>query len=129
MKIRRYAAAVATTAAAATLLVTASGAAHADTYRSKNLVPGEQYCVAQLADYQVRGDGTASRDGAKFKLRKSGTTWVIAGSPGLVNIFAAEGRSSLGTFLGQGSYELCATNNGVRDTFVTLRIRSDGEFR
>ncbi|MEV8630159.1 hypothetical protein AB0395_00740 [Streptosporangium sp. NPDC051023] len=125
MNLKRVLALAGATAVTGALFLT--GTASADTPGSKNLLPGEQYCVAQQGAYQVRGDGTATRDGAKFKIKKSGTSWVVIGSPGLVWNFQGEGRSPNSNFYGPGFYELCATNNGTRSTFVTLRIRTDTE--
>lgn len=89
------------------------------------LSPGQQACVQQYAGYQVRGEGTATAQGAKFKLTRNGA--VVNGSPGLVRGWAAEARSAYGTFPGPGLYVVCATNNGTANTTANLLIRTDSE--
>jgi hypothetical protein len=117
----------ATTAAAAFALLAATTSASAAAPMTKVLVPGEQWCVSQNAFYQARGDGSATNQGAKFKLQRYGVTIPGTGSVGLVNGWAAEVRSAYGNFPGGGTYSACATNNGTANTKVTLQIRTDGE--
>ncbi|MCW7944395.1 hypothetical protein AAW14_20770 [Streptomyces hygroscopicus] len=112
---------------AMTLLATA-GPASASQFYGGTLHPGDQRCVQQYAAYQVRGDGQATGQGAKFKIQYNGSTVPGTGSPGLVTAWAAELRTSLGTFPGPGYYVACATNNGTTDTNVRLQLRTDGEF-
>ncbi|MCP2339040.1 hypothetical protein [Actinomadura rupiterrae] len=128
MKIRRIAA-VGTLAAAtaATALLTAS-AAGASSQAYGWVAANGQLCVYQNAAYQVRGEGHANLPGVTFRLRKTGGT-TVAVSPGAVTDFTGEGRTSLGTFLGAGQYQLCANNNSPGSVYVKqLLILSDNEF-
>jgi len=110
----------------ASVLLGTAAAANASQSATVTLSPGAQACVQQYASYQVRGEGTATGQGAKFKLTHNGV--VVNGSPGLVIGWAAEARSSYGNFPGPGVYVVCATNNGSAKTTATLRILSDAEF-
>jgi hypothetical protein len=117
--------AVLTTITAAAVLGTTT-AAQAAAGTTVVLKPGQQACVQQYASYQVRGDGWATGQGAKFKLTRNGQ--VINGSPGLVTNWAAEARTAYGTFPGPGTYTVCATNNGTTtNTTATIQIRTDSE--
>jgi len=60
----------------------------------------------QYAGFQVRGLGSASGEGAKFKLKRNGV--VVANTPSRVNGYGVELRSAYGTFPGAGHYSLCA---------------------
>lgn len=58
---------------------------------------------------------------------------MVIGSPGLVNYWAAEYRSSYGNVSGPGyymlcAYMLCATNNGTAKTTASIQLRTDYEF-
>lgn len=88
------------------------------------LSPGTVGCTAQQASDQVRADGSASGQGARFKLIRNGA--VVTETPGMVNTWVYEARSD--TFPGPGTYVACATNTGTTLIRVTLQIRSDGEF-
>jgi hypothetical protein len=91
------------------------------------LTPGNGVCSAnQYASYQVRADGYATNQGAKFKLLRNGV--VIQNTPTRVNAWSGELRSAYGTFPGPGYYSICAQNTGTANTTVTLQIRSDYEF-
>ncbi|MFC4914076.1 hypothetical protein [Actinomadura gamaensis] len=128
MKIRRIAA-VGTLAAATAggALLTAS-AANASSQAYGWVAPNGQLCVYQNASYQVRGEGHAKLPGVTFRLRKTGGS-TVAVSPGPVTDFAGEGRTSLGTFLGAGQYQLCANNNSAGSVYVKqIIILSDNEF-
>lgn len=114
------------TGLSASILIGSAAAANAATGTTVTLSPGAQACVQQYASYQVRGEGTATGQGAKFKLTHNGV--VVNGSPGLVTGWAAEARTSFGNFPGPGYYVVCATNNGTAKTTATLLIRTDGEF-
>ncbi|MEV6597162.1 hypothetical protein AB0M36_09910 [Actinoplanes sp. NPDC051346] len=92
------------------------------------LRPGEQRCLTarDTATYQVRADGQATGAGARFKVTRNG--WLVYGTPsGTISGFAYEGRTSLGTFAGQGSYTVCATNNNATNTLVNIHIYTDGD--
>lgn len=96
---------------------------------TKLLQPGDQICRSQTATYQVRGSGSAiGGHGAKFKITRNGVPVPGTGSLGLVYGWAAEGRSSWGTFPGEGFYSVCATNNGTSPTTATVHIFTDGSF-
>jgi hypothetical protein len=116
------------TGTAAVALAALAGTASAGPAATRILTPGQQWCVSQYASYQVRGDGSATGQGAKFKIQYNGVAVPGTGSPGLVRYWAAELRTSNGTFPGPGYYSACATNNGTANTTVTLQIRTDGEF-
>ena len=81
---------------------------------------------AQYAAYQVRTDGWATWNGAKFKLLRNGV--VVDITPTRVNEIAIELRTSYGTFPGPGYYTWCAQNTGTTNTKATLQLRSDYEF-
>ena len=108
-------------------LLGAAGTASASQFYGGTLHPGEQRCVQQYAGYQVRAEGRASAGGAKFKLQRNGVTIPGTGTPGLVNFWTADLRTSWGTFPGAGYYVACATNNGTADTNVQLTLLTDGE--
>lgn len=114
-------------ASVAAVLSTA-GSASASQFFGGTLHPGEQRCVQQYAGYQVRADGRATGQGAKFKLQFNGVTVPGTGSPGLVTNWAADLRTAWGTFPGAGSYTACVTNNGTADTNVRLELKTDGEY-
>ncbi len=112
---------------ALTVLATSSPALASQSFDG-TLRPGEQHCVAQYAGYQVHGEGTATRQGAKFKMQYNGVTVPGTGSTGLVPGWSVSARSAWGTFPGPGYYFACVTNNGTTNTVVTLRLSTDGEF-
>ncbi|MEU9130605.1 hypothetical protein AB0D08_21315 [Kitasatospora sp. NPDC048540] len=124
----RIATALTVAAASSLALLATAGTASANQFYGGTLHPGEQRCVQQYAGYQVRGDGQATGQGAKFKIQYNGVTVPGTGSTGLVSAWAAELRSSYGTFPGPGYYTACVTNNGTADTNVRLQLRTDGEF-
>jgi hypothetical protein len=112
---------------AVTLSLAGAGAASASSYASYALSPGQGACSqTQYASYQVRADGWATAQGAKFKLLRNGS--VILNTTGRANGWAAELRTSLGTFPGPGYYSVCAQNTGTTNTIATLQLRTDSEF-
>ncbi|GAA1253805.1 hypothetical protein GCM10009665_50610 [Kitasatospora nipponensis] len=127
-RLGRFGTATAVAVSSAAALLTFAGSASANQFYGGTLHPGEQRCVQQYAAYQVRGDGQATGQGAKFKIQYNGATVAGTGSPGLTSGWAAELRTSLGTFPGAGYYTACATNNGTADTNVRLQLRTDAEF-
>ncbi|MEV5595610.1 hypothetical protein [Streptomyces sp. NPDC052496] len=114
-------------AAAAGLALTAAGPAAAAPFYGGTLHPGEQRCVQQAAQHQVRADGKATGQGAKFKLQYQGATVPGTGSPGLVTAYGAELRDTWPGWPGAGDYTACVTNNGTADTNVRLTLKTDGE--
>jgi hypothetical protein len=123
----RIATGLATTATVAAISLGGASAASASQFTSVTLAPGQGVCTApQYAGYQVRADGTATGQGAKFKLQRNG--FVVVNTPNRANYWAAELRSSYGTFPGSGSYQACAQNTGTAYTTVSLQLRTDGEF-
>lgn len=104
----------------------APAAAFADSSNNQFLAPGASACVSQYAAYQVRADATASNKGAKFRLYRNGAQVAASPTP-TTSAWAAEFRTWYGNFPGAGTYTLCAANNNSTNTFVTLRLRSDGE--
>lgn len=122
---RIVAGALATAGLAATAIAGATSAS-AQQYASFSLAPGAGACVSQYASYQVRGDGWATGQGAKFKLLRNGA--VVWNTPFRANSTSVEMRSAYGTFPGAGSYSFCAQNTGTTNTVVTLQLRTDYEF-
>lgn len=123
---RKIITSLAVTGAAAAFSVAGAGAASAQQYGSYPLSPGQGQCTpAQYAGYQVRGDATATAQGAKFKLLRNGA--VVANTPNRANSWSIELRSSWGNFPGPGYYSLCAQNTGTTNTTATLQLRTDAE--
>lgn len=123
----RIAGAVLATGAAGAIALAGAGAANAQSYSTTALSPGQGVCSAsQYASYQVRADGTATGQGAKFRLLRNGV--VITNTAGRVNNWAFESRTAYGNFPGPGYYSVCAQNTGTTNTVVTLQLRSDSEF-
>jgi len=123
----RVAAGLAITGAAAAVSLAGAGSASASSYGSFVLAPGQGACsLSQYASYQVRADGQATGQGAKLKLVRNGG--ILLSTATRVNGWAAELRSSYGTFPGPGYYSVCAQNTGTTNTIVTLQLRTDGEF-
>jgi hypothetical protein len=110
-----------------TALIALSGAPAASAAVSNTvpLAPGQAFCVSQDASFQVRAEGSATGGGARFKLLRNGQ--VLEATPGRVNWWAAERRTSYGNFPGPGSYAACAYNTGTTNTTVYLSIRTDYE--
>jgi hypothetical protein len=125
--MKRTLTAVLGVAAATTFVLGTAGTAQASQFVGQTLTPGQQRCVQQYAAYQVRAEGRASAGGAKFKLQYNGATIPGTGTPGLVNFWTVDLRSSWGTFPGPGYYVACATNNGTANTNVQLTLLTDGE--
>lgn len=125
-RLRRTSVLVAGLAATAGVALAAPGAAFADTPNNQQLPPGQSACASQDANYQVRLEGTATRSGAKFRIFRNGALYY--GFPTDTTTAAtAEYRTSLGNFPGKATYTICALNKQTTNTFVTLRVRSDGE--
>lgn len=117
---------LALTGAVAAVSIGGATTASAQQYGSFALKPGSGVCVSQYASYQVRGEGWATNQGAKFKLMRNGV--VIVSTSGRVPAFGMELRSSFGTFPGPGLYSVCAQNTGTANTIATLQLRTDSEF-
>jgi hypothetical protein len=123
---RKIITSLAVTGAAAAISVGVASTASAEQYGSYPLSPGQGQCTpAQYAGYQVRGDAIATREGAKFKLLRSGA--VVWNTPNRATSWGIELRSSSGTFPGPGYYSLCAQNTGTTNTIATLQLRTDAE--
>jgi hypothetical protein len=123
----RIAAGLAAGGAVVAFSLVGAATASATTPSTTSLSPGAGVCSAnQYASYQVRGDGTATGQGVKFKLLYNGS--VLSSTPGRANAWAAEFRSAYGTFPGPGYYAVCAQNTGTTNSTVTLQIRTDGQF-
>jgi len=114
------------TSAAGALLVAAPATAQAYSGWGGTLLPGQSTCVSQYASYGVRGEGTATKAGAKFTVSRGGAQIYSTGPT--TSGFAAEFRSTWGNFPGPGVYQVCARNNNSTNTLVNLRILVDGEF-
>ena len=124
---RKLVTALVSTGAAAAFSIAGASVASAQQYGSYSLSPGAGDCTnAQYASYQVRVDGWATNQGAKFKLLRNGV--VVANTPTRVNSWSAEFRSAYGNFPGAGYYSVCAQNTGSANTIATLQLRTDGEF-
>lgn len=118
---------LAITGTAAALSFAGAGSASASTSASTQLAPGLGICTAaQYGSYQVRVDGSATGQGAKFKLLRNGV--VILNTPTRAPSWAPELRSAYGTFPGPGYYSVCAQNTGAANTIVNLQLRTDSEF-
>lgn len=115
------------TGLAAVGVVALPAAAFANTYTGQQLTPGSSYCISQPASYQVRFDATGSNKGDKFRVYYNGTQ-IGASATDTTSAYAAEFRTSFGNFPGAGNYTICALNKQTTNSFVTLQIRSDGEF-
>lgn len=124
---RKIVAGLVSAGTAAAFTVAGAGPASALQYGSFALSPGMGACgTAQYATYQVRVDGTATNQGAKFKLLRNGV--VIANTPSRANFWSAEFRAAYGNFPGPGFYSVCAQNTGTANTIATLQLRTDQEF-
>jgi hypothetical protein len=123
-RIRRAAITVGGLAAIGVLALPA--AAYADTYNAQFLTTNQSVCSSQFANYQARVDGTASNQGAKFRVYKDGTQ-IAASLTQTTGGYAAEFRTSSGNFYGPGQYSICALNKQASNTFATVRVRTDGE--
>jgi hypothetical protein len=121
----RAAAATVVAASAAALSLAGAGAAAASQSVTIPLEPGQAACVSQYAGYQVRADGSATGQGARFKLLRNGA--VVQATYGRVGSWSTELRSSWGYFPGPGYYAACAYNTGSSRTTVFLQISTDGE--
>ena len=87
---------------------------------------GQETCISANANYQVRADGQATKQGAKFRVMRNGV--LVYGTPGPnTTAFAYEGRTSYGTFAGPGTYTLCAKNNNTPDTLVNIHLFTDAD--
>jgi hypothetical protein len=123
---RKIITSLAVTGAAAAISVGGASTASAQQYGSYPLSPGQGQCTpAQYAGYQVRGDATATAQGAKFKLLRNGA--VVANTPNRASYWSIELRSTWGNFPGPGYYSLCAQNTGTTNTIATLQLRTDAE--
>jgi hypothetical protein len=90
-------------------------------------------CVQQYANSKVRGEGTATKQGAWFTLRYSGQypgigEVVSSSATTTTNGWAAEARPEFGNFRGKGYYQVCAVNVNSTSTLVNIRILVDGDF-
>jgi hypothetical protein len=123
----RIVAGLAAGGAAVAFSLAGATAASAQSYSTTVVAPGTSVCSSpQYASYQVRADGWATGQGAKFKLLRNGV--VVQNTPSRANVWAAELRSSYGTFPGPGTFTVCAQNTGTANTTVTIQLRSDYEF-
>jgi hypothetical protein len=107
-------------------LTTVATTASAAQFAGTTLAPGSSTCVSQFAAYQVRGDGSATADGARFKLIFRGA--VLDATSGRTPRSSVERRTAYGTFPGADYYTYCAYNTGTRATTVQLTLRTDAEF-
>ena len=124
---KRIGAGLAVVGTAAALSIGGAGAASASSYGSTPLSPGQGACSpSQYAGYQVRADGWATNQGAKYKLLRNGQ--VVANTPTRVNSWSIELRSAYGNFPGPGYYSICAQNTGTQNTIATLQLLTDFEF-
>jgi hypothetical protein len=125
--VTRIGAGLATAGAAIALSLGGATAASAQTYGAAFLTPSNGVCgPSQYASFQVRADGSATAQGAKFKLLKNGV--VVLNTPNRANTWVAELRTSYGNFPGPGYYSICVQNTGTANTNVTYQLRTDYEF-
>jgi hypothetical protein len=116
---------------AAALAVLAPSAAQAEPIGwGGTVLPGQVQCFSRVAGstvYQVRAEGSATRNGARFRFLRNGTV-LDATSTDTVQTYAAERRTSRGNYPGPGTYEICAANHAATDTLVNLHILFNNEF-
>jgi hypothetical protein len=118
-------AAILSAGAAGALLVLAPAAAHANVGWGGTIAPGGTACVQQYASYAMRGDGTATKSGARFTVYGRGVQLYSTGNTS--GGFAAEFRTAWGNFPGPGTYQVCATNRNATNTLVNLHVLVDSE--
>jgi hypothetical protein len=119
------------TAAATVLAVLAPSAAQADAIGwGGTLQYNESHCFTRTAGsnvYQVRAEGSATRNGARFRFLRNGA--VLDATPfDTATAFAAERRTAYGNYPGPGTYEICAANHATTSTLVNLHILFNNEF-
>jgi len=90
------------------------------------LQPQQEQCVAAPASYQARGEGNASTSSFRFFMKRNGVR-IYGTGENPVSAFAAEFRSSWGTFPGPGTYETCAKNLSGSPRLVNFRIITDAD--
>jgi hypothetical protein len=117
--------------AAAALAVLSPSAAHAEPIGwGGTLAPGQVQCFTRVAGntvYQVRAEGSATKNGARFRFLRNGVV-LDATSTDTVLTYAAERRTSSGNYPGPGTYEICAANHYATNTLVNLHILVNSEF-
>ena len=113
-------------AAAATLIAAAPGSASATVSNGMKLAPGGILCVSQYAGYQVRGEGTATNQGAFFTIESGGVVRASSSTATALS-FGTELRSGI-NFPGRNTYKVCAYNFQNTNTNVTVIIRTDSDF-
>jgi len=90
----------------------------------------QTHCFTRTADntvYQVRAEGSATGNGARFRFLRNGV--VLNSTPfDTATAFAAERRTSYGNYPGPGTYEICAANHYTTNTLVNLHILFNNEF-
>jgi hypothetical protein len=117
--------------AVAALAVLAPTAAQADPIGwGGTLRYNESQCFSRTADssvYQVRAEGSATRNGARFRFLRNGV--VLDATPfDTATAFAAERRTAYGNYPGPGTYTICAANHYATNTLVNLHILFNNEF-
>jgi hypothetical protein len=126
--IRRAVTVVGTAAAFAVLAPTAAQAEPIGW--GGTLLPGQSHCFSRYADgnvFQVRVEGSATKKGARFRFLRNGA--VLESTPvDTAPSFAAERRTSLGTYPGAGTYTICAANHHATNTLVNLHVLFNNEF-
>ena len=86
----------------------------------------DSVCTEQVyAGTQLRAEGTATRNGAKFFVYKDGSQ-IFNTTPNVAG-FAAEFRPEFGNFPGAGWYQVCAVNKQTTLTYATVRLRTDSD--
>ena len=97
-------------------------------YIHLNLTANQTYCFSRNADasvYQVRAEGTATKNGARFRFLRNGV--VLEASPtDTAKTFYAERRGAY--YPGPGTYTICAANHYATNTLVNLHILFNNEF-
>jgi hypothetical protein len=94
------------------------------------LQPNQSQCFSRPAGsgvYQVRAEGSATRNGARFRFLHNGVV-LNATSTDTATAFAAERRTAYGNYPGPGTYTICAANHHPTNTLVNLRILVNNEF-
>jgi len=127
-RIRRLATVAGATAALAVLVPTAAQVEPIGW--GGTLQYNQSQCVNRTAAsnvYQVRAEGSATRNGARFRFLHNGV--VLNASPtDTTTSFAAERRTAYGNYPGSGTYTICAANHYPTSTLVNVRILFNNEF-
>ena len=97
-----------------------AGTAHASTFTvsNQNITPGNEICVAVVANTSIAATGVAQAPGLKFSLiAQSGT--VITSTQGPATHWAPYYYQGVSGWAGAGDYTACAKNNGTQTVLLS----------